>query len=416
MKWIDRIFGNKESRQETISLEQLPQWLDSKYRKISEETSGAVSSIYPEIQKTLLKIKNSTAELENTKPEGRFHLKMIKIATSNRDNMAKQVKMLLENIIIPKDKDVKTIITFYESGMQTLGVCLENMMKSYQYTKLVYFEESKNVIADVNSLGRLLNQLIEPINSKKLLLDALDRSQELVRAIKNITVDIDSMERSIKENHAKSVSLKKEIDEKQKSLTILLGSEPWKQCVSSKDHLILLESDAEKKSSEINAIISPLNKAINRLKQLSDSGRHTLKPEDREALNLCLSCPVDVPPEFFITFRKIVESGDLNLPKTDKLLPQIQLAASTLGEKRKEYYSIRQDIEKKIGEISNLKVIGEEKNLKETLSTLGDKIIMTEKELDTSRKQLELLKQDLGLKKHELQQNISVIDGNVRLS
>jgi hypothetical protein len=416
LKWIDKIFGNKESRQETISLEQLPQWLDSKYRKISEETSGAVSSIYPEIQKTLLKIKNSTAELENTKPEGRFHLKMIKIATSNRDNMAKQVKMLLENIIIPKDKDVKTIITFYESGMQTLGVCLENMMKSYQYTKLVYFEESKNVIADVNSLGRLLNQLIEPINSKKLLLDALDRSQELVRAIKNITVDIDSMERSIKENHAKSVSLKKEIDEKQKSLTILLGSEPWKQCVSSKDHLILLESDAEKKSSEINAIISPLNKAINRLKQLSDSGRHTLKPEDREALNLCLSCPVDVPPEFFITFRKIVESGDLNLPKTDKLLPQIQLAASTLGEKRKEYYSIRQDIEKKIGEISNLKVIGEEKNLKETLSTLGDKIIMTEKELDTSRKQLELLKQDLGSKKHELQQNISVIDGNVRLS
>ena len=209
MKWIDRIFGNKESRQETISLEQLPQWLDSKFRKISEETSGEVSSIFPEIQKTLLKIKNSTAELENTKPEGRFHLKMVKIATSNRDNMAKQVKMLLENIIIPKDKDVKTIIAFHESGMQTLGVCLENMMKSYQYTKLVYFEESKNVIADVNSLGRLLNQLIEPINSKKLLLDALDRSQELVLIIRNITADIDSMERSIKENDIKKRFIKK---------------------------------------------------------------------------------------------------------------------------------------------------------------------------------------------------------------
>jgi hypothetical protein len=83
------------------------------------------------------------------------------------------------------------------------------MMKSYQYTKLVYFEESKNVIADVNSLGRLLNQLMEPINSKKLLLDALDRSQELVQIIRNITVDIDSTERSIKENDVKSVSLKK---------------------------------------------------------------------------------------------------------------------------------------------------------------------------------------------------------------
>ena len=416
MKWIDKILGNKESRQDTISLEKLPEWLDSKYRKISEKTSGEVSSIYPEIQKTLLKIKNSTAELENTKPEGRFHLKLVKIATSNRDNMAKQVKMLLENIIIPKDKDVKTIIAFYESGMHTLGVCLENMMKSYQYTKLVYFEESKNVITDVNSLGRLLNQLMEPINSKKLLLDAIYKSQELILFISNLTLDIDSMETSIKENDVKTVSLKKEIDEKQKCLNILLQGEPWKQYSSSKDHLVLLEADAENKSSEITGIISPLTKAINRLKQLSDSARLTLKPEDREALNLCLTCPIDVPPEFFVTLQKIVESGDLNLPKTDKLLPQIQLAASTLGEKRREYYTILQDIEKKNSEISNLKVIREEKDLKETLSTLQDKLIMTEKELDTSRKQLEFLKQDIGSKKHELQQNIMVIDSNVRLS
>ncbi len=416
MKWIDKIFGNKESRRETISLEQLPQWLDSKSRKISQETSGEVSSIFPGIEKTLLKIKNSTTELENSKPEGRFHLKMVKIATSNRDNMAKQVKMLMENIIIPKDKEVKTIIAFYESGMQTLGVCLENMMKSFQYTKLVYFEESKNVIAEVNSLGRLLNQLIEPINSKKLLLDALDRSQELVRSIKNITVDIDSMERSIKENYVKTISLKNELDEKQISLNILLKSEPWAQYVSSKDHLVLLETDAEKKSSEISGIISPLTKAINRLKQLSDSERLTLSPQERDSLNLCLSCPIDVPLEFFVTFRKIVESGDLNLPKTDKLLLQIQVAASTLGEKRKEYHSIRQDIEKKNVEISNLKVVGEEKDMRKALSNLQDKLIMTEKELDTSRKQLELLKQDIGSKKQELQQNITVIDNNVRLS
>jgi hypothetical protein len=416
LKWIDKIFGNKDSRKETISFEKLPEWLDSKSRKISQETTAAVSSIYPDIQKTLIKIKNSTTDLQKSNPEGRFHLKLVKIAASNRDNMAKQVKMLLENIVIPKDKEVKTIIAFHESGMQTLGVCLENMMKSYQYTKLVYFEESKNVIADVNSLGRLLNQLIEPINSKKLLLDALGRSQELVLAIRNITVDIDSMERSIKEYDVKSISLKKDIDEKQKILNILLQSESWKQYALSKDHLVLLEADAEKKSSEINGIISPLTKAITRMKQLSDSSRLTLKPQDREALNLCLSCPIEVPPEFFITFQQIVESGDLNLPKTDKLLPQIQIAASILGEKRKEYYSIRQDIERKNDELSNLKVIGEEKDQTKVLSTLQDKLIMTEKELDNSRKQLELLNKDLGSKKQELQQNISVIDSNVRLS
>ena len=63
-----------------------------------------------------------------------------------------------------------------------------------------------------------------------------------------------------------------------------------------------------------------------------------------------------------------------------------------------------------------MKVIGEEKDLRKALSNLQDKLMITEKELDTSRKQLELLKQDLGSKKQELQQNISVIDSNVRLS
>jgi chromosome segregation ATPase len=133
-------------------------------------------------------------------------------------------------------------------------------------------------------------------------------------------------------------------------------------------------------------------------------------------LNLCLSCPVDVPPEFFVTFQKIVESGDLNLPKTDKLLPQIQFAASTLGEKRQEYYSIRQDIERRNGELSNLKVIGENKYLNDGVSTLQDRLMITEKELEAAKKQLEALKQDIGSKKQELQQNISVIDSNVRLS
>lgn len=416
MKWIDRIFGNKESRRETLTLEQLPQWLDLKSRKISDETINEVSSVFPGIQKTLLKIKNNTEELENTKPEGRFHLKMVKIATSNRDNMAKQVKTLMENIIIPEAKDVKTIIAFHESGMQTLGVCLENMMKSYQYTKLVYFEESKNVITDVNSLGRLLNQLIEPINSKKLLLEALDRSHDLAGNIRNITLDIDSIERSIKKNDVKGISLKKEIDDNQKSLDILLQSEAWKQYALAKDDLVLLENDSEKKSYEINGIISPLLKAINRLKQLSDSGRHTLSPQDREALNLCLSCPVDVPLEFFVLFQKIVESGDLNLPRTDKLIPQIQLAASTLGETRKEYQSILHNIKIKKDEISNFTIIREKKDLTETLSNLQDKLMITEKELETLNKQLELLKQDLTLKRNELQQNIMVIDSNVKFS
>lgn len=416
MKLIKRLFGKKDNSGESIAQDKLPEWLELISRQISEKIEKDTSSLYPKIEKALRKIKDSTTELEKSKPEGRFHLKMVKVASSNRDNMAKQVRMLLENITIPGEKNIKSIAAFHGNAIQTMGVCLENMMKSYQYTKLVYLEESKNVIADVNSLGRLLNESIEPINSKKQVLDALDKAQELVSLIRKITLDIGQMERSITENEKKIVSLKKETADKQEAQNLLYASETWKQYTMSGDELILLETDADKKLSEINNIISPLNKVINRLKQLSDSGRLVLKPEDRDALNLCLSCPVDVPPGFFIELQKIVESGILNLPKTDKILPQIQLALSSLGNKKKEYYAIIKDIEIKNDEISKMKIIKDEKDLKEVLSTLQDKVIASEKELETSRKQLDSFKSEIDSKKHELQDYVFVIDSKKKIS
>ncbi len=416
MKLIERIFGKKDNARESIAQDKLPEWLELISRQISEKIEKDTSSLYPQIEKNLRKIKDSTAELENAKPEGTFHLKMVKVASSNRDNMAKQVRVLLENIKIPGEKSVKSITAFHESAIQTLGVCLENMMKSYQYTKLVYFEESKNVITDVNSLGRLLNYLIEPINSRKQVLDALAKAQELVLVIRKITLDIGQTERSITENEQKIVSLKKEITEKQEAQNLLIAGESWKQYTKSREELVLLENNAGKKLSEINSIISPLNKVINRLKQLSDSGRLVLKSEDRDALNLCLSCPVDVPPGFFIELQKIVEGGVLNLPKTDKILPQIQLASSSLGEMKTEYYAIIKDIELKKDEISKMKIIKDEKEVNDVLSALRDKLITSEKELDASRKQLESIKSEIGYKKNELQDNVYVIDGKMKIA
>ncbi len=415
MNLIKKLFGKKERSFQEIGFDDLPSWIKARYERISGDLRKNALSIYSDIEKTQKEIKKSVVSLEKAEPEGRFHLKMVKIASSNRDNMAKQVRMLLEKITVPKEADVRTIIDFHENAIQTFGVCLENMMKSYQYTKLVFTEESKKVISDVNSLGRLLNDLIEPINSRKQLLESLEKSEELAGIIRTINSDLDQMEKSLKENEENSVSLKKEIEEKNEILKSLHESESWKQHTVSRNELISLETDAEKKIYEINGIISPLNKALNRLKQLSDSGRHTLGQDQRDALNLCLSCPVEVPAEFFVEFRKIIESGILNLPKADKLLSQVQLAESSLGNTRNEYYVILRDIEQKKDKISMMDIIREEKELNEMLSSLQDKLTTTEKELDISRKQLVLLKENNASRRDELQQHISMIDSNARI-
>ncbi len=415
MNLIKKLFGKREKTFHEIRLEDVPAWLSASHEKVSRDIINDVSSTFLAINKARQRISNSVVLLENAKPEGRFHLKMVKVASSNRDNMVKQVKMLLENIIVPDESDVSAIMAFRQNAIQTLGLCLENMMKSYQYTKLVFMEESKTVISDVNSLGRLINELAESLNSKKEQLDSFDKTHELVGIIMNKSNEIDLLEKSIKENEEKCISLKQEILNKQSALSLLQEGEPWNQYMASMEGLSLLEASAEKMLSEIQNKISPLHKALNRLKQLSDSGRYTLAPEDREALNLCLSRPVDVPPEFFIKFQNIVESGVLNLPKTEKFISQIKLCAASLGKIQDEYYVVSGNIQSKRDSLSQLKIITEEKDLTIMLSRLQDNLKETERYIDDSRSQLSSLKEDIVLRRDELQNNIQVIDRNIRV-
>ncbi len=416
MKWIDRLFGQKEESP-YVKFEELAEWLEVKSKKLSSELGKNASSLYSQIQDALEEIKESTALLEEAQPDGRLHLKMVKTATSNRDNMVRQVKMLLENITIPATADTKTIMNFHENAMQTLTVCLENMMKSYQYTKLLFTEESKNVITDVNALGRLLNQLIEPLNNQKNVLNALENARDLINNIKIMTSELESKEKEIKEKQEKIAILKNDLEEKQKTLVNLKENEHWKQYVNLRNELASIEENARKKESEIRGLISPLSKALGRLKQLSDSGRYTLKPQHKEGLNFCLSDPVKVYPDFFVEFQKIVGSGVLNLApdKTSKILEQTEHVISSIGLYKDEYKALVTDIERKKDEMARLNVANEETCLTKVIAELHEKLTALEKELGISKEHLASLKQDVELKRHELQQCISVIDSRVRI-
>ncbi|HEY9205020.1 MAG TPA: hypothetical protein VIO58_03775 [Candidatus Methanoperedens sp.] len=417
MNWIEKIFRKKEQLSPEIKFDELAGWLDSGSEKISEELGSHAESMYKDIEKALGKIKKSASLLEKAEPEGRFHLKMVKVGTSNRDNMVKQVRMLIENISVPKTNDVKSIVLFHENAMQSLTVCLENMLKSHQYAKQVFLEESKQVIADVNVLGRLLNQLIEPVENRKTVLNAYEEAKKNLQIIENSFSDIEVEKNTIKKNSENIAALNQEIEKKQKALVMLKDSDAWKEYLKKQEELVLLENRARETESGINALILPLNKALNRLRQLSESGRYTLKPEVREMLYQCLADPKSACPEFFAEIKSIVESGALNIAseKKDKMLEQIMFAASSFSDLKEQYQTLALDIKNKKEEISNLDIIHEEKALNDVIKGLKDKLAAIEKELDASTKHLDALKQDVELKKQELQQNISLIDNKVRV-
>ena len=418
MNFIDRLFGKKEETQHEIAFEELPIWLDSQSGKIFKSFGKHASNVFSRIEKALVEIEKSTNELEKAEPIGKFHLRMVKITTSNRDNMVKQVRMLIENISIPESTDIKTIKTFHENTMHNLLVCLDNMMKSHQYAKTVYPEASKEVIAEVNALRRLLDELIEPLNDRKYTIEAFENADNIVQEIKQTQSGIGKKEKSIIAQEENILLLKNDLVKLQESLNLLRESELWNEYGKAKDELGSLRKKVTATESKINALVLPLSAGLNRLKQLSESGRYTLNPETKQELHTCFSDQKTVNPEFFVGFKNIIDSDALNLSpdKKNKMLEQVNQVISSLGKLQENYRIAVQDVEKKEKELSGFDIHHEEKRMTDEKSALQDKTEISGKELETAKHQLISLKDDIEFKKQELQQVISFIDTNLRVS
>ncbi|MBU4221920.1 MAG: hypothetical protein KKA10_09900 [Euryarchaeota archaeon] len=410
MNWIEKIFGKKEQEPLEIRFEELTGWLGSGEKRFS--AGGHAASIFLDIEVALDRIRKRASELANEKPEGRFHLKIVKIATSNRDNMVKQVSLLIDNINIPKKTDVKSVLEFHENGMQTLNMCLENMMKSYQYTKMVFFEDSKKVIAEVNELRRLFNRLGEPMNDNKMALEAFENAQSHIQIIKEMTSQIDAEKKTIKDFDEKIDTLQKKIELNQNSLEQLADSEQWKYYVNCKNDLADLDKKYKKALSDINILFVPLKKPLLRLKQLNDDGKFEMAPGIKKELNLCLSDPASVSPGFFVELRDILKNDTVtfNPDKRDVILENIMYAGANIGVFQKEYQTNLSNFNAKKEEISGLNIVQEAASLESRISSLHDESVSAEKKLEVSKRHLLSLEEGLVLKKQELQEIVSGID------
>jgi hypothetical protein len=415
VKWVEKLFGKKTQDPIEIRFEELPSWLASSRERLSQGRHA--ESLYSDIEDALLGIRKSALELEKAEPEGRFHLKMIKVASSNRDNMIKQVRLLMNNINIPKTTDIKTVLEFHENAIQTLTMCLENMMKSYQYTKLVFFEDSKKVIAEVNGLGRLLNQLVEPLNSNKKVLDAFDNAEKKILYINNLNPRINDEMKKIKELDEKIESLKKKLELNRENLAQLAESEQWKQYLNSKNDLVDLENKAKKAESNIITLLVPLNKPLQRLKQMNEAGKYDLPPAIKKDIHLCLTDPKSTCKEFFVDVQNIIQKDTVafNPEKREKILEQIKYSVSNIGDFINEYKTIASFIKEKKDEIAGMNIVQEAANLRSRISSLQDNMAFAEKELDISKKPLKFLEDSVTLEKNELQQTVFSIDNRKRI-
>lgn len=421
MKWIKKLFGKQESSQEKsisseVSFDELPAWLGENSQNISSEIERDVSGLFRKLETAISELKESNDRLLEAKVEGDFDIRVVKRAKSNRENVTKQVGVLIDKLETPDSKDFRALKGFHEAVMQNLNTCLENMNRSFRYTRPVFPEESKDVTDSLGKLGQVLNELREAILNHRREMESIEAASEGMNEVRELSALIKAENLEFESKNRKIQSLRDEIAKTGKSLEEFKQGGAWQNLQNLQGEFALAGERLKKAETGLTSLILPFSGNLSRIKKLHESGKYTLNPEVKKQLDICLEAPANLEPSFFHELQKVFEDPalDIQAQKKEKALAQVRSAISGFEEKKREYIEARKAFEAKKSELASSDT-GELAGLEHKETELLARARLLEDEIESSEKKLAALKEELKTREEKLQTMVATIDSNVKI-
>lgn len=419
MKFIKRIFGKKEDISEEISIkiDDLSVWIETESQKQFSVLRSDIKQKYDEISATLENLSTSRDQLKDAKFGEKTYKRLAKAGTSNRDNLIKNINVLIEKTIIPEDIDPSKAVEFYIDMKSTLKTCLDNTTRSQEYVKLIFPEGYKVVVIDLKRLDTLLDELMYFIEGVKDELDVYTKLPEDIEIINQSRHQIKEITDNIPQLEAKYESLKKNLHtgedrlaEMERSEEIIKANELEKQIKTLNDRISGINSN-------VKELFAPLSKALLRMQKQHESGRHTLSSINSNHLRTLIEDPALILGNdinsFLNEIQKSVEDGTLGLKqqKANKTTEQIdRLTGSDIL--LSLYRDRESDSAKLTGlleERNRLTVYKERTRLEKKLSDYRSSINSIEQSLDIERKDLDSLIEKVEQLKTKLNSDLSFV-------
>ncbi len=400
-----------------INFEDLPAWLDTRSQKISSGVEEDVSDLLRELEASLLALKESNFRLAEAKVEGDFDLRAVKRAKSNRENVIKQVTMLIDKIRVTENRDFRALESFYGAATQNLNTCLEHMNQSFRYTRGVFSEESKEVSESLASLGKVFNELGEVIQVNKKEMDTIEAARSDTNNIQELSASIAAEALEFESRNQKIQALKAETLEASQVLEDFKKGAIWQSLQNLQAESTAAREKLKKAETGLSSLVLPLSGHLSRIKKLHESSRYTLKPEVKKQLDICLESPVHVDPSFFPELQKIFEDNalDMQAQKKEKALSQVKAAISSFPDRKKEYLKALQEFEAKKVELESSDT-GKLVELEHKETELLSRTRSLEEDIEESEKKLAALMEELEHRKEKFLASLSLIDSYVHVN
>lgn len=422
MKLIKKLFGQKVIAPTSISLElgELPEWMEARSENIFSRLHHHIRQKYEEIEVALGDLGESKEHLNDTNTVDEAYEQIAKAGISNKDNVVKNIGIIIDRTIIPQDATISAANEFYTSTKSGLKTLIGNTMRSQQYAKALFPEEYRGIMDDLSHLESLLDELVAPINEVQDKLDAYNRLKEGVGTIGQYQQKIVENETLIPDLEAKYVSLENELHNLESKLEDVVKSEEFAKAHELEKQVDTLEGSLSDMDSNVKSMFAPLSKALSRMEKQDASGRYKMSPKSKEILLAIKDNPISIRGTdinvFLGEIRARMEDGTLGLKQqkmnnTIKQLDKLRDSdiLSSLGGKRESCLSELEDVK---SELNRLTVYEEKIRFEKEISNFCSGIDSAKNDLETERTDQVNLREQIEGSMVELNSDLKFVFGS----
>jgi len=418
VKWLNKILGKQNQQKprtaDTVAFRDLKGWISDRTRAELGGFFESAAQIFAEIEETKEELIRDIKSLKVAEPP-ELPSRVLRVGFAARDSMIKQINVMIDRISTPA-KDYPDIMEFCRSADVVLDSTIEKSAKSHHRAKYLFPKEVGAVFTDLRNLKISLAKLRDLLDREGAKIKGFEGIKGTIQRIDDIKRDVVSGNSEIKKNGSKIDEIKREISDCTNELEQLSQSKEWSSFVELEDRLNEREMEANNIKSNVTELFIPLNKALNRMKKQSESGRYTLSKKQKELLDVCLENPIladaaDVN-DFLIEMLQIVESGALGLKdkKRDKIVDQIDQIMDSFAPKKERYDALKSKTHEIEHQISDLTISKTKTALERQLSEKNREIAQIDEDLADLGEELKMRSIELEDLNTELSDAVNSIE------
>ena len=228
MRWLSKIFGQRESKQTELSIKQLPRWVDNKVEQrlkaINEELKTLFEKIEDRRKKTFESLdKLAKAQLQNLQLITRAK----QIMAGNRESYIKKVKLFLERIAVPEVIIIDSTKRYIEDYDEAIKELTKTSTKSYYVVSEFFGNEIGVVARNIKEIDEQVKKIVQFVKENENEIVRINKLKEIVSSIETSKQQISKLKQEIEDSNQEKQSVGRELKQTQTRIVAIKKSKAF---------------------------------------------------------------------------------------------------------------------------------------------------------------------------------------------